>query len=71
MSKTTFSDSGSIIHVLRNPWGFPEETVRQARLCAADMLERYERFGLERALGEFHAVAAREAIAAKQPKGAA
>lgn len=28
-----------VLHILRNPHGFPEEVVRQARLDAADRIE--------------------------------
>ena len=32
-----------LLHILRNPYGYPEETVRQARLGAADRIEKLER----------------------------
>lgn len=28
-----------ILHILRNPWNWPEKTIREVRLAAADMLE--------------------------------
>lgn len=36
-------DYGTMMHLLRNPWGHPEEDVRQARLAAADALEKWQR----------------------------
>lgn len=30
----------TLLHLLRNPWGWSEDTVREARLKAADELER-------------------------------
>lgn len=35
-------DNHLAIHVLRNPSGWPEETVRRVRLFAADLLEDYD-----------------------------
>ena len=29
-----------ILHMLRNPWGFSEEEMRQARYAACDLIER-------------------------------
>lgn len=36
-------DNGTMLHLLRSPWGHPEEDVRQARLAAADALEKWGR----------------------------
>jgi hypothetical protein len=32
-----------VLHVLRNPWGVAEDTIRQVRLDAADIIEQLER----------------------------
>ena len=29
-----------ILHIIRNPWGWSEEKVRQARIAAADLIEQ-------------------------------
>lgn len=36
-------EPGMILHLLRNPWGHSDDEVRQARLAAADELERWRR----------------------------
>jgi hypothetical protein len=42
----------TLLHLLRNPWGWSEDTVREARLKAADELERLWR--TENAVTELH-----------------
>ena len=34
------ADRKTVLHLLRNPWGWSEDVVREARLKAADELER-------------------------------
>lgn len=36
-------EPGMILHLLRNPWGHSDYELRQARLAAADELERWRR----------------------------
>jgi hypothetical protein len=34
------TSKNQLLHILRNPYGWPSETVREARLWAADIIER-------------------------------
>lgn len=36
-------DQKQIIHILRNPWGWSEETISDARQAAADEIERLQK----------------------------
>jgi hypothetical protein len=48
-----------VLHVLRNPWGVAEETIRKVRLDAADIIEQ-----LEQELAVAREVANRETLSA-------
>lgn len=37
----------TLLHILRNPYGFSEARVREARLEAADFIERVSRLATE------------------------
>jgi hypothetical protein len=46
------NDRDTLLHLLRNPWGWSDDTVREARLKAADELERLWRADSAQRLNE-------------------